>query len=237
MRTVTFILTLTASAAWAQTDAPRITAASAHEHVGERVTGCGVIAFVSCDGRGATLHLAAARAGDTRLNLVLVGLTGEALGRRPDRFAGFSVCGTGIVEKTDNGYALALSGDRLVNVLEKAAPADSFTFAPDAVNACTPGVVWPTLTRSAMPNYTSGTLAAGVQGIVTLHGVVLPNGRMGPVRVVSSLHRELDAEAVKAFGRFRFKPGTFKGVPAPIVVRGEIEFTIRDRPGGPALTR
>jgi protein TonB len=55
------------------------------------------------------------------------------------------------------------------------------------------------------------------------------NGRCADIRVVRSLDRPfgLDDEAIRAAALWRFKPGTRFGQPVPVIVRIELEFTLR----------
>jgi TonB family protein len=68
-----------------------------------------------------------------------------------------------------------------------------------------------------------------VQGGVLMRGVVEADGTVGAIQVLQSLHPELDAEAGKAFRQWRFKPGTYMGDPAAIIVAMEMTFSLRDR--------
>ena len=87
----------------------------------------------------------------------------------------------------------------------------------------------PRLIKSARPNYPAEAMRAKVQGRVMLEAVVQPDGTVGEVRVTRSLDRKfgLDESAVKALKEFRFTPGTKDGVPVPVLVSSEIEFTTR----------
>jgi hypothetical protein len=65
-------------------------------------------------------------------------------------------------------------------------------FGPDAHHRSEAGVKSPKLRRGAPSTHTSATRAAGIRGNVFLQAVVLGNGRVGDVRVVSGLHPELE---------------------------------------------
>ena len=90
-------------------------------------------------------------------------------------------------------------------------------------------VTAPRLIKSARPNYPAEAMRAKVQGRVMLEAVVQPDGTVGEVRVTRSLDRKfgMDESAVKALKEFRFTPGTKDGVPVPVLVSSEIEFTTR----------
>ena len=126
--------------------------------------------------------------------------------------------------RNDNGHELLMTSEAAVKALRQLAP-DPAAFGPAALNSCiNKDVELPKLRRSVRPNYTPETLASGIQGIVHLHGIVQPNGKMGPVRVVAGLHPDLDREATSAFQRFEFNPARLKGVAVPLVVNAEFEF-------------
>ena len=67
------------------------------------------------------------------------------------------------------------------------------------------GATMPQVIHDPRPGYTSQAMQAKVQGIVLLEAVVLPDGRVGPVRVARSLDQRfgLDDEAVRSY-RARF---------------------------------
>jgi protein TonB len=93
------------------------------------------------------------------------------------------------------------------------------------------GIMPPTLIRpEAKPNYTAEAMRAKIQGRVTLEAVVLPDGSVGPVRVIRSLDPTfgLDQEAIKTAKLWRFAPGTNRlGQPVPVLVVIEMDFTLR----------
>jgi protein TonB len=64
---------------------------------------------------------------------------------------------------------------------------------------------------------------------VTLEAVVLPDGSVGPVRIIRSLDPTfgLDQEAIKTAKKWRFNPGTRLGQAVPVLVVIEMDFTLR----------
>ena len=91
------------------------------------------------------------------------------------------------------------------------------------------GVMPPRLIRETKPGYTSEAMRARIQGLVTLQAVVLPDGSVGPARVVRSLDPTfgLDQEALKTVKLWRFIPGTLAGRSVPVLVEIELTFTLR----------
>src|SRR5688500_18466466 len=95
----------------------------------------------------------------------------------------------------------------------------------------TPGndVSAPVMVTSARPEYTQAAMAARIEGIVWLDLVVKTDGSVGDVRVTRSLDRVhgLDAEAVRTVRLWRFKPALRRGMPVPVRVAANVEFTLR----------
>jgi len=67
----------------------------------------------------------------------------------------------------------------------------------------------------------------GVQGTVSLDVIVARDGTPANIRIVRSLDRDLDREAVEALRLWRFIPGTLGGRPVDVEVVVMIEFWIR----------
>ncbi len=57
--------------------------------------------------------------------------------------------------------------------------------------------------------------------------MVNADGTVGDMQVMRGLDPGLDLEALRAFRKWRFKPGTYAGQPAPIVVFMSMTFTLR----------
>jgi protein TonB len=93
-----------------------------------------------------------------------------------------------------------------------------------------PGAVTdPKPVRPVKPAYTSGALAAKIQGSVTLEVEVLANGTVGSVKILRSLDRVygLDLEAIKAARQWLFVPGTHAGKPVDVIVQIILDFNLR----------
>lgn len=91
------------------------------------------------------------------------------------------------------------------------------------------GATMPQVIHDPRPGYTSQAMQAKVQGIVLLEAVVLPDGRVGPVRVARSLDQRfgLDDEAVRTVRQWRFLPGMRGSKPVAVRVAIEMTFTLR----------
>jgi periplasmic protein TonB len=98
-------------------------------------------------------------------------------------------------------------------------------------DAFTPGnrVSTPQLLRDVKPRYTSDAMRARVQGIVRLECVVLPNGRVGDIKILKSLDPRfgLDEEAVSAARQWQFVPGRRLGEPVAVRVVIELGFSLQ----------
>jgi TonB family protein len=68
---------------------------------------------------------------------------------------------------------------------------------------------------------------AGVQGAVSLELVVDATGRAGDVRVLRSLHPDLDEAAIASARQWEFAPGTTAGQPVAVVVTMAVTFQLR----------
>ena len=89
----------------------------------------------------------------------------------------------------------------------------------------------PVVTYQAPPFYPFDAMHDGVQGGVQLDGVVSPSGRVSNVRVLRALRPDLDAEAVKCFEKWRFKPAQMKdGRPVAVRVSVEMNFSLSKGP-------
>jgi TonB family protein len=95
------------------------------------------------------------------------------------------------------------------------------------------GVVSPQLVYEVKPVYTGEALQNGIQGSAQFECVINEDGTVGDVRVLKSLDPDLDAEAVKALKRWRFKPGSKDGVDVAVAVEVEVSFTLGSQ--GPRL--
>lgn len=91
------------------------------------------------------------------------------------------------------------------------------------------GVTIPVALHMERPSYTTDAMRARIQGVAVIECVVRPNGRCSDIRVARSLDPifGLDEEAKRAVTLWRFKPGMYRGDPVPVIVRLELQFTIR----------
>jgi TonB family protein len=85
----------------------------------------------------------------------------------------------------------------------------------------------PRLLEQVKPSYSENAMRAKVQGIVTMEAVVMLDGSIGAVKVVRSLHPELDATAVGTVRHWKFAPAMVDGKAVASLVVIEMQFMLR----------
>jgi protein TonB len=77
------------------------------------------------------------------------------------------------------------------------------------------------------PRFTPEALQNRIQGTVEVEAIVTTDGSTAHIRVLRSLERGLDAEAVSAVRQWRFEPGRLAGRPVDVLVTIRLDFTMR----------
>jgi TonB family protein len=85
-------------------------------------------------------------------------------------------------------------------------------------------VVVPVAKKQTEAKFTKAAKAADVDGRVILSCTVGIDGRAHDINVVHSLGYGLDENAIKALGKWKFKPATLNGKPIPWNLTVETEF-------------
>jgi TonB family protein len=85
----------------------------------------------------------------------------------------------------------------------------------------------PVVTDKVDPAYPAELAREQVEGTVILYAVIRADGTVADVRVLQSLHQELDANAMRALGRWHFRPATKNGVPVDLEAVVRIPFKAR----------
>lgn len=119
------------------------------------------------------------------------------------------------------------SGIEFRNLLAESLPAAQEPFGGNAYRTSEPGVDLPRAVETAQPFYPREPHAAGVQGTVSLELVVERIGSVGDIRVIKSLHPDLDQAAIGSTRKWRFMPGTRDGQPVDVIVTMEVAFRLR----------
>ncbi len=76
------------------------------------------------------------------------------------------------------------------------------------------------------PAYPSESIRDRVEGTVVLYAVIRADGSVDAIRVLHSVDQHLDQNAIRAFSRWRFRPGTKHGVPVDIEAVIQVPFRI-----------
>lgn len=83
----------------------------------------------------------------------------------------------------------------------------------------------PTLIKQVPPNYPDLARSAGVQGVVMINALIGPDGYVKDTKVLKSIPM-LDAAALEAVRRWRFKPGSVNKKPIHVWVAVPVRFRI-----------
>jgi TonB family protein len=80
-------------------------------------------------------------------------------------------------------------------------------------------------------SYSREARRLGIQGSVRLEASVAEDGSVSDVKVVRSLHADLDRASVEAVKKLRFRPARYQGraVAAPVPVRVTFSFADQER--------
>jgi TonB family protein len=86
----------------------------------------------------------------------------------------------------------------------------------------------PRLLTQVRPRYTGAAMRNKIQGTVVLEAVVTSDGCASQIRIVKSLDRGLDEEAIAAVLQWRFEPGRLaSGEAVDVLVTIMLDFTLR----------
>lgn len=205
----------------------RMNTTVARDHVGEDAVVCGQVVNASCSTqRGGAIVLAT----NDPLSSFTLRIPLEHRGKfgphPEEQHLQKFVCAAGRIERQDSRYAIVLTDPSAMSVLPDRPGLPMF--APDVVRPCDPGVALPRAVRDVKPQYTAGAMRDKAQGAVVVQAIVKSDGTVGDLRVVRSLHPELDEAAADAARRWRFEAGTLNGQPVPVLVVMELTFTLRN---------
>jgi TonB family protein len=89
------------------------------------------------------------------------------------------------------------------------------------------GVTPPRILREVKASYTDEARRRDVEGEVLLEIVVLRDGSVGSVKIISGLPNGLNDRAVAAVRQWRFSPATRLGQPVDVIVEVAVEFKLR----------
>ena len=97
----------------------------------------------------------------------------------------------------------------------------------DLKNARQNGITAPKAIYSPNPEYTDQARKRKVRGSVLLSLVVTAEGDVREPKVIRSLDRDLDKQAVAAVSKWKFTPATKDGQPVSVRIKVEASFNIK----------
>lgn len=82
----------------------------------------------------------------------------------------------------------------------------------------------PKLVHKEEPKYTKRAEKQRLHGMVVIAAIINSRGIIENVQITKGVDPDLDAEAVKAVSKWRFRPAEKKGKPVAVRVRIEVNF-------------
>jgi TonB family protein len=134
-----------------------------------------------------------------------------------DEFAGYFAL------QSSRGAAIEFRNLRLQRI-----PSAGVPFGQGAHRFSEPGMEFPRALKQGKPFYPKEPHDGGIQGTVVLEVVVEATGLVGDIRVVTSVHPDLDEAAIASARQWRFAPGKLSGSPVAVIVPMEVEFALKD---------
>jgi periplasmic protein TonB len=89
-----------------------------------------------------------------------------------------------------------------------------------------PDVTSPKPIYTPNPEYTDRARKKKIRGSVVLSIVITDKGLVRDAKVVTGLDKDLDKQALKAVGSWRFEPATKDGKPVAVRVKVEADFKL-----------
>ncbi len=89
-----------------------------------------------------------------------------------------------------------------------------------------PDVTAPKAVYTPNPEYTDRARKHKTRGSVVLSIVITDKGVVRDAKVVTGLDKDLDKQALKAVGAWRFEPATKDGKPVAVRVKVEVDFNL-----------
>lgn len=200
------------------------------DHLGRRVTSCGRV--VSYDGdskdRSIVFDLQKPYWSQDVGILLLQADRGRFIGDVVDPYLAAEVCATGVVERRKGRRLIRITEPANVDV-RKQPPAGFAPLMAGAVRPSDAGVEMPRVVTEVKPRYTRDAMRALLQGRTLVEAVVLPEGRVGPARVLVGFKEDfgLHEQSILAIRQWRFTPGMRDGQPVPVTILIELSFTLK----------
>ncbi len=100
-------------------------------------------------------------------------------------------------------------------------------FASEVRQVGQKGVTTPRVIKQERPFYTVAAMREKVMGNVMLSAVLDEKGSVTDVKVVKSLHPDLDESAIATLRKWQFAPATLDGTPVPVLISVNLSFTLQ----------
>jgi len=97
---------------------------------------------------------------------------------------------------------------------------------PATDDGCTEKPTKPKALHVPEPGYSESARSAGIAGVVRVEASIDREGIVSNVRVLSSLHPDLDTAALRAIEQATFEPSRHCGKPIPATFKISITFTL-----------
>ena len=98
--------------------------------------------------------------------------------------------------------------------------------ASDIVYEIGNGVTAPKPISTPDPEYTDRARKKKLRGTVVVAMIVTPEGDTRDLKVIKSLDKELDQQALAAMSKWKFEPATKDGQPVAVHLKAEADFRL-----------
>lgn len=89
------------------------------------------------------------------------------------------------------------------------------------------GVTEPIPSYNPRPNYTEEARNARIEGVIVLQAIIRKDGSVDSFKVIKGLGHGLDEITINTIAtKWKFKPGTLKGVPVDVLANIEVTFKL-----------
>ena len=97
---------------------------------------------------------------------------------------------------------------------------------PEALDTPQPKAEPEGASSSPQSSHRAAASAHVKQGKIVVSAVVASNGALEQVRVVHSVSPEVDLQAIQTASKWKFKPGKKNGLPVPVLINVEVNFSL-----------
>ena len=97
---------------------------------------------------------------------------------------------------------------------------------PDGVYEIGNGVKAPRPVSTPDAEYTDRARKKKINGTVIVAMIVTPEGNVRDVKVIKTLDKDLDKQALAAVSKWTFEPATKEGIPVAVHLKAEVSFRL-----------